>query len=373
NFPMTLIGQGPDKCWGYVGTYNYRADVSSIIIGNGTYTISGLPTNPPTLTDDTDGATLFIIFTDPSQTYTGHFIIADGCIEGSSIMTTSISGFNVCGATNSETNFAIVSDLQQIADVPFKMNSAVDNYTLPIASQNVWNYVSTGVAAATSGQTSATFGITTSGDCWNFAVAGMYYRTSCLSCTAGPCVVLPTELTKFEAFYENNNALIKWETSTEKNSKSFSILRSEDGNTYDFVTMVPGSGNSETTKQYSCIDKTVESGKTYYYKLKQTDYDKTENYVGKTIYLSCEKKNYQLDVFPNPSSNEVYIISEADLQNVNISICDNFGQKIKTLNNVNLKRNEKFVVDITNVINGCYQLTVSGAETIIQKKIVTYK
>ena len=48
NYPMTIVGQGPDKCWGYSGSYTYRADVTASVNGNGTYNISGILTNPPT-------------------------------------------------------------------------------------------------------------------------------------------------------------------------------------------------------------------------------------------------------------------------------------------------------------------------------------
>src|ERR1041385_2080765 len=52
SFPMSIIGQDADKCWGYAGSYAYRADVTSIISGNGNYLISGLPTNPPVSGND---------------------------------------------------------------------------------------------------------------------------------------------------------------------------------------------------------------------------------------------------------------------------------------------------------------------------------
>ncbi|MEO5642077.1 MAG: hypothetical protein ABIQ40_10285 [Bacteroidia bacterium] len=64
-FPMTIIGQDVDKCWGYSATYSYRADVTAAITGSGSYLMSGFPTNPPTSGNDLDGATLMIIYSDP--------------------------------------------------------------------------------------------------------------------------------------------------------------------------------------------------------------------------------------------------------------------------------------------------------------------
>ncbi|MBK7668018.1 MAG: gliding motility-associated C-terminal domain-containing protein [Sphingobacteriaceae bacterium] len=182
-YPMTMIGTHTDKCWGYAGTYNYRADVTAAISGNGTYVLSGIPclgTTP----NDMDGATLIIMYTDPTQTFTGHMVIGDGCREVSGgTITNNITGFNVCGATNSTQNFVIVSDLQQIANTPINFNSAVSNYTWASASNNVWDYIQQPGAPATAGQTSATYGFSNSSDCYNFVAAGMYYRTACNVCT----------------------------------------------------------------------------------------------------------------------------------------------------------------------------------------------
>lgn len=179
-FPMTLIGQSPDKCWGYTGTYTYRADVTALISGNGNYQVSGIPVSPAA--NDADGATLFIIYSDPTQNYTGSIVIADGSIESSGGVNANITGFNVCGPTSLTTNFMIVADLQQIANTPINFNSLTSNFTKTAASDKVWDYITAPGAAATNGQTNANYGLTTSGDCYNFLMAGMYYRTACLAC-----------------------------------------------------------------------------------------------------------------------------------------------------------------------------------------------
>jgi len=192
-YPMTMIGTHTDKCWGYVGTYNYRADVTSCITGNGTYNLSGIPclgTQP----NDMDGATLIIIYADPSQTFTGHMVIGDGCREVSGgTITNAITGFNVCGAVaaGSTQNFVIVSDLQAIAATPINLNSATANYTYPAASNKVWDYIQQPGAPAVAGQTSATYGFSNASDCYNFVAAGMYYRTSCLVCSSPALTITP--------------------------------------------------------------------------------------------------------------------------------------------------------------------------------------
>ncbi len=184
SFPMAIIGQDADKCWGYGGSYAYRADVTSIISGNGNYQISGLPTNPPIAGNDTDGALLFIVYTDQQQSYSGSIVIADGCqTQPPGPVTSTITGFIVCGAVTSYSNFLMASDLQQILPTNINLNSSSPNYILPTAQQQVWNFIVDPGAQPTVAQTSAVYAIQNSGDCYDLTMAGMYFRTNCLVCT----------------------------------------------------------------------------------------------------------------------------------------------------------------------------------------------
>ena len=183
NFTMGIIGNHIDKCWSYPGTFSYRADVTSIISGNGNYIISGMPVAIGT--NDTDGATLLIIYSDPTQNYTGSIVIADGCyVAQGGFIASNISGFNVCGPTSLTTNFIIAGDFQQLGISALQLNSSTVNYNYPTASQNIWDFIQAPGAAAVAGQTSATYGINNPSDCFSFVAAGMYYRTNCNTCVA---------------------------------------------------------------------------------------------------------------------------------------------------------------------------------------------
>jgi len=182
SFPMTNIGSHIDKCWGYGASQTYRADVTTIITGNGNYTISGFPVFVGS--NDTDGATLFIVYSDPTQNYTGSIVMADGCfVKAGGTGSVNISGFNVCATPTLATNFILVADLQKTANANMMFNSTTFNYTHPTANQFVYDFIQTNISPVTASQTNATFGIDDPSDCFNFALAGMYYRTSCLTCT----------------------------------------------------------------------------------------------------------------------------------------------------------------------------------------------
>jgi gliding motility-associated-like protein len=188
-FPMTMIGNHIDKCWGYSGTYNYRADVTALISGNGNYVLSGVPTSISTPGNDMDGASLVIIYTDPSQSYEGNIVIGDGCQVNASTTGTlqnTLTGFNSCGNSTFAQCFYIISDLQNILATGCKMNSpAAYNFSYPAASNKWWDNIVGTANMVTTGQNSCLFGTTNTSDCYNIVTEGLYWRTNCNVCSAG--------------------------------------------------------------------------------------------------------------------------------------------------------------------------------------------
>jgi gliding motility-associated-like protein len=182
NFPMTMIGQDQDKCWGYTGTFTYRADVTALIAGNGNYIVSGLPTNPPVAGNDMDGATLIVIWSDPTQTWQGDIVIWDGCvvINGGST-TQTMTGFTACtGTTSNARAFMGQGDLQNLG------SQLTLNGVFPITCvEDWWNFIDV-PTTVTPGQTSATFGNSSGGDCFNFCIMGLYWQSNCQTCCPAP-------------------------------------------------------------------------------------------------------------------------------------------------------------------------------------------
>lgn len=191
SFPMTVVGQGPDKCWGYSGSYTYRADVTAAVNGNGTYNISGILTNPPTAGNDMDGATLLVVWSVPSQTWAGRIIIADGAIVINGGNTTYNMPINpaVCGPTTNGRGFFGVGDIQ------FNPNAWSANGSPAPLSWNWWNFndVATTVNNA---QATSPFSVSSGGDCYNLCIAGLYFRTTtCTTCPLTTAMTITTSTT----------------------------------------------------------------------------------------------------------------------------------------------------------------------------------
>lgn len=178
NFPMTVAGTGPDKCWGYAGSVTYRADVTSVINGNGTYDLSNVFVSTTNPGEDMDGATLIIIYSDHLATYQGTLIIDDGAIViGGGVSNYNMNYAPVCGATTNAKAFCCVGDIQMA------VSSLTMNGTPTGFSWNWWNYVET-PTTVNAAQTTSNYNLNTGSDCFNFCVAGLYYQTA--NCTICP-------------------------------------------------------------------------------------------------------------------------------------------------------------------------------------------
>jgi hypothetical protein len=348
SFSMTVIGQGSNLCWNYPNTYAYRADVTSAITGNGTYSVSGIPVAPTSTAqpDDAHGATLFIIYADNSQSYTGNIVMADGCgsqVGGTKACT--IGGFNVCGPTSNTSNFLLLADLQGLANSNLAFNNVTPSYTLSQAAQKGYNWVSDPGTPAAVGQSTAYYSASGGGDCFAIILAGMYYRTSCVTCTLAPNAPTVSVNTSSNPICQSlqsatltasGSSTFTWST----NATSSSIVVSPTINTTYIVwsTNANGCGSASLTQSVS-ICNTL-----------------TENSAVRSINL-----------YPNPSKGVFKIVMNEKIEKSEITIYNSIGQLIYK----NSLKEGTSNIDISKFSAGYYYTVItSNGEKIYNEKII---
>ncbi len=123
-----------------------------------------------------------------------------------------------------------------------------------------------------------------------------------------PCncvtIVLPIELTKFNAALENKSVNVSWATTSEQKNDFFTIERSENAINWEIISLVSGMGNTYSTTNYSIFDSSPLQGLSYY-RLKQTDKN--------------SKYSYSSIVLVNINNEEALVIKKINIygQNVN--------------------------------------------------------
>ncbi|MDR3667160.1 MAG: T9SS type A sorting domain-containing protein [Ignavibacteriaceae bacterium] len=111
---------------------------------------------------------------------------------------------------------------------------------------------------------------------------------------------LPVELSSFTSKLSGRDVNLNWSSQTEKNSDKFLIERKSTQDNWESIGSVKAAVLSNSPKQYSYVDKNIQSGK-YQYRLKMIDNDGSFAY-SKIIEADVSKPmNYELcQNYPNP-------------------------------------------------------------------------
>src|SRR5712692_8472867 len=101
----TRIGTGPDTCWGRTNSFSYRADVTPLVTGNGTYSLTGVANGGFILAE---GAALVVIYNTGGTSFRT-VMLADGNVVLPAVFTgqATFSGFTATAPVSAKTTFMV--------------------------------------------------------------------------------------------------------------------------------------------------------------------------------------------------------------------------------------------------------------------------
>jgi lysophospholipase L1-like esterase len=144
---------------------------------------------------------------------------------------------------------------------------------------------------------------------------------------------LPVELSAFNSTVHDRDILLDWTTQTEKNSEKFIVERKSSGD-WEILGSVKASVLSSSPKQYSFIDKNLQTGR-YEYRLKLVDNNGSFDY-SKIIETQVDMpKNFELSQnYPNPFNPSTKInYTLPDIAKVILEVYNIVGERIALLVN----------------------------------------
>ena len=178
--------------------------------------------------------------------------------------------------------------------------------------------------------------------------------------------IVPVELTSFTANVVGSSVELNWTTATELNNSGFEIERSEDNVSFEKIAFVPGFGTTTEPKSYSYTDQSVNGG-TYYFRLKQIDFD------GSFVYSDVVEVDVTLPSifaleqnYPNPfnPSTSIQFSLPVDAQ-VAIGIYNLVGEKVVEVASGNFAAgSHKVTFNASTLTSGIYfyQLDATGSD-----------
>ncbi len=179
---------------------------------------------------------------------------------------------------------------------------------------------------------------------------------------------LPVKLNAFSAVKQENKVILNWNTSSEINSSSFIIERSNDAINFIEVTSVKAAGNSSQNINYSAIDFQPNLYEVNYYRIKQIDVDGKYSYssIAAIDFSETVSHKSELKLWPNPASNDYVNLSlgSNSTPTITVMIIDVIGrvvEKIKIASN-----NENFVIPVNQLNQGAYLIKVYSNDKFIE-------
>lgn len=185
---------------------------------------------------------------------------------------------------------------------------------------------------------------------------------------------VPVELASFTGTFSNNEIILKWETASETNNHGFEIQRKM-GSEFERIGFVEGNGTTTEPQSYNFIDENIKNG-TYYYRLKQIDFDGTFEYSNEiTVEVNIPVYYFLSQNYPNPfnpSTTIKYSIAKGGL--VTLKVFDTLGNEVKTLVNEN-KQSGIYNADFngSNLSSGVYFYQLKSANFMSTKKLMLTK
>jgi hypothetical protein len=144
---------------------------------------------------------------------------------------------------------------------------------------------------------------------------------------------LPVYLIDFSATPQGNDVLLEWVTSSEINNDRFEILSSDNSsgaNNFEEISQVKGSGNSTSIHRYSYLDQRPAKKGTYYYRLRQVDFDGSQMLSNIVAVNFRNGKSLNLvGIIPNPFTDRTSVqIYSSERGVLSARITDVFGREI---------------------------------------------
>jgi hypothetical protein len=191
----------------------------------------------------------------------------------------------------------------------------------------------------------------------------------------GNTTALPVELISLTATPVNNSFIrIDWATALEINNAGFELQRSVDGKNFSKIGWVDGNGNATQQIEYSLNDYDVQAGITYYYRLKQIDFD-GQFEISKLVSAKLSSDNtVDVKVYPIPAKDKLNIsINAADVTIAKVKLFNVIGAEVASIELNLAKGLNTHSLETSNLAAGNYVVSVVTENDVFSQKIVIEK
>lgn len=180
---------------------------------------------------------------------------------------------------------------------------------------------------------------------------------------------LPIELVSILATPFEDHILLRWVTESEVNNTGFHIERFSNENAWETIAFVNGSGTKSSQSRYTFQDNHIIKNRTYYYRLRQEDYDGRYEYT-KIVNAEISGRFSIGDVYPNPVGSLAYIdVNFEGSENAKLDIIDAVGRRITT-KVIDLQDNELLTLRLDDLRSGKYTVRIAIENQVFVRSLI---
>jgi subtilisin-like proprotein convertase family protein len=179
--------------------------------------------------------------------------------------------------------------------------------------------------------------------------------------------ILPVTWLSFTAKAEAQAISLKWETTQEEDNAGFDLERRSEHET-DFrpIAWIPATTQPAVANLYDHLDKEVQPGLTYYYRLRQIDYSGKESY-SEIRSAAIATTTPQWSFFPNPTAGDLQIQCWNTNQLVTLKLMNIQGE---TLQEWTIDSDNVSSLDLNKYPAGAYWLKASTQDWEAMERVV---
>jgi len=174
-------------------------------------------------------------------------------------------------------------------------------------------------------------------------------------------IVVPVELSSFEAVAQGRNVKLEWNSASEINLDSYILERSIDGRDFVEITTISSKGLSHgSSYEYDDLDLREEQ---YYYRLKQMDLSGDFDYSKiVSVQLSPDLDDQKYTLYPNPNNGIFNIEGSTANEELVLSIYDRTGKRIREIRKS--IEGEIFQLDLSYLKQGVYSMRINNGSDV---------
>ena len=187
---------------------------------------------------------------------------------------------------------------------------------------------------------------------------------------------VPVEFVSFSSSVKGSSVNLSWTTATETNNRGFEVERSTDKAEWSEIGFVGGRGTTTTPQVYSYTDNLPGASLvTYYYRLKQVDFNGAYKYSG-TVEAEFGPSEFTLSQnYPNPFNPTTSISYQLPVNSfVSLKVYDVLGNEVSTLVNEQKAAGEYSAVFNASALgSGVYFYVLKAGNFLQSRKMMLVK